>query len=77
MPSRDALEVYLQSLGRKSYYDILRLPRGATPDGVKAEVRASFDAGADGIVLSREYTEMWLANLSAAGDATRAIFAKS
>jgi hypothetical protein len=48
-----------------------------TPDGVKAEVRASFDAGADGIVLSREYTEMWLANLSAAGDATRAIFAKS
>jgi len=36
MPSRDALEVYLQSLGRKSYYDILRLPRGATPDGVKA-----------------------------------------
>jgi hypothetical protein len=48
-----------------------------TPDGVKAEVRASFDAGADGIVLSREYTEMWLANLAAAGDASRAIFAKS
>ncbi|HZP06192.1 MAG TPA: hypothetical protein VFB43_14925 [Terracidiphilus sp.] len=48
-----------------------------TPEGVKAEVEASFDAGADGIVLSREYTEMWLANLAAAGDATRAIFAKS
>jgi hypothetical protein len=48
-----------------------------TPDGVKAEVRASFEAGADGIVLSREYTEMWLANLAAAGDASRAIFAKS
>jgi hypothetical protein len=48
-----------------------------TPDGVKAEVRAAFDAGADGIVLSREYTEMWLANLAAAGDESRAIFAKS
>ena len=42
-----------------------------TPEGVKAEVHASFDAGADGVVLSREYTEMWLANLAAAGDATR------
>jgi hypothetical protein len=48
-----------------------------TPDGVKSEVGAAFDAGADGIVLSREYTEMWLANLAAAGEATRAIFAKS
>ena len=36
MPSRDALEVYLQSLGRKSYYDILRVARGATPAGVKS-----------------------------------------
>ena len=48
-----------------------------TPVGVKAEVRAAFAAGADGIVLSREYTEMWLKNLAAAGDATREIFAKS
>lgn len=48
-----------------------------TPEGVKAEVEASFGAGADGIVLSREYTEMWLANLTAAGDASRAIFSKS
>jgi len=48
-----------------------------TPDGVKAEVHAAFNAGADGVVLSREYTEMWLANLSAAGDATREIFSKS
>lgn len=46
-----------------------------TPEGVKSEVGAAFGAGADGIVLSREYTEMWLANLAAAGDATRAIFA--
>jgi hypothetical protein len=48
-----------------------------TPEGVKAEVRAALGAGADGVVLSREYTEMWLANLAAAGDATREIFAKS
>jgi hypothetical protein len=44
---------------------------------VKTEVRAAFAAGADGVVLSREYTEMWLANLAAAGDATRELFAKS
>lgn len=48
-----------------------------TPAGVKAEVEAAFAAGADGIVLSREYTEMWLANLAAAGEATRAIFARA
>ncbi len=48
-----------------------------TPDGVKAEVQAAFDAGGDGVVLSREYTEMWLANLAAAGEATRRIFSKS
>jgi len=49
----------------------------ATPDGVEAEVRAAFAAGADGVVLAREYTEMWLKNLAAAGDATREIFAKA
>jgi hypothetical protein len=48
-----------------------------TPEGVKAEVRAAFAAGADGIVLAREYTEMWLANLAAAGDASRQIFSRS
>jgi hypothetical protein len=48
-----------------------------TPEGVKAEVHAAFAAGADGVVLSREYTEMWLKNLAAAGDASRAIFAKT
>jgi hypothetical protein len=47
------------------------------PEGVKHEVHAAIDAGADGIVLSREYTEMWLANLAAAGEATREIFARS
>jgi len=34
MPSRDALEVYLQSLGRKSYYDVLRVARAASPADV-------------------------------------------
>lgn len=48
-----------------------------TPEGVKEEVQASFNAGADGVVLSREYTEMWLANLAAAGEATRTIFARA
>jgi hypothetical protein len=47
-----------------------------TPESVKTEVHAAFNAGADGVVLSREYTEMWLANLAAAGEATRQIFAK-
>jgi hypothetical protein len=47
-----------------------------TPEGVKSEVEAAFAAGGDGVVLSREYTEMWLANLAAAGDASRKIFAQ-
>ena len=46
------------------------------PDDVRQSVRAAFDAGADGVVLSREYVEMWLANLSAAGETLREIFAK-
>jgi curved DNA-binding protein CbpA len=36
MPSRDALEVYLQSLARKSYYDVLRVAREADAAGIKA-----------------------------------------
>ncbi len=47
------------------------------PDDVRAATRAAFSAGANGIVLSREYHEMWLANLSAAGETTRQIFASS
>jgi hypothetical protein len=46
------------------------------PDDVRASVRAAFGAGADGVVLSREYVEMWNANLTAAGDTLREIFAK-
>ena len=46
------------------------------PNDVRKATHAAFDAGADGVVLSREYVEMWLANLSAAGDTLREIFAK-
>ena len=45
------------------------------PDDVRRSIRAAFEAGADGCVLSREYVEMWLANLSAAGETLREIFA--
>ena len=34
-------------------------------------------AGADGVVLSREYVEMWLANLSAAGETLREIWGRA
>jgi len=33
--------------------------------------------GADGVILAREYVEMWLANLSAAGETLREIFAQT
>jgi hypothetical protein len=47
-----------------------------SPDDVRQAVRAALGAGADGVVLSREYVEMWLANLSAAGETLRELFAK-
>ncbi len=42
-----------------------------TPQSVKEAVLAAFRAGAPGIILSRKYSEMLLANLSGAGDAIR------
>ncbi|MGB7136339.1 MAG: hypothetical protein WBD46_13685, partial [Acidobacteriaceae bacterium] len=47
-----------------------------TPEDIRASLHAAFDAGADGVILSREYVEMYLANLTAAGDALREIFAQ-
>lgn len=47
-----------------------------SPDDVRKALRAAFGAGADGVVLSREYAEMWLPNLTAAGDTLREIFAQ-
>ena len=39
--------------------------------GTKAAVAAAFKGGADGVLLSRKYSEMKLANLRGAGDAAR------
>ncbi len=45
--------------------------RKASPDETYAAVAAALRAGADGVVLSRKYSEMRLENLSAAGRAVR------
>ncbi len=45
-----------------------------SPDDVKHALQAAFAAGADGVILSREYVEMWTANLTAAGDTLKEIF---
>jgi hypothetical protein len=42
-----------------------------TPEGVKQAVLAAFEGGAEGVVLSRKYSEMSLDNLSGAGAAIR------
>ena len=49
------------------------IPTGAdekktTPEDVREAVRAALDAGAHGVLLSRKYSEMRLANLRAAGE---------
>jgi hypothetical protein len=46
------------------------------PEDVRAAIHAAFGAGANGVVLSTRYEEMWLANLAAAGDALRDVFAQ-
>ena len=45
--------------------------RKASPDDTYAAVMAALKGGADGLILSRKYSEMQLANLSAAGRAVR------
>ena len=45
--------------------------RKASPEDTYAAVAAGLKAGADGVILSRKYSEMQLANLSAAGKAVR------
>jgi hypothetical protein len=37
-----------------------------TPDGTRAAVLAAFHGGADGVILSRKYSEMKLVNLKSA-----------
>jgi len=41
------------------------------PEGVRDAVLAAFKAGADGVILSRKYSEMKLANLAGAGEAVK------
>jgi hypothetical protein len=43
----------------------------SSPDGTKEAVIAAFRAGSDGVILSRKYSEMMLANLRGAGAAVR------
>ncbi len=43
----------------------------STPQGTKDAVQAALKAGAGGVLLSRKYSEMKLANLGGAGDAVR------
>ena len=45
--------------------------RIASPEDTYAATQAALKAGADGVILSRKYSEMQLANLKAAGNAIR------
>lgn len=45
--------------------------RKASPEDTYAATLAAFKAGSDGVILSRKYSEMFLANLDAAGRAIR------
>jgi hypothetical protein len=45
--------------------------RKASPEDTYAATLAAFKGGADGVILSRKYSEMFLANLEAAGRAVR------
>jgi hypothetical protein len=47
-----------------------------TPDGTRDAVLAAFRGGADGVILSRKYSEMKLADLQGAGSAIHQVLAK-
>jgi hypothetical protein len=51
-------------------------PRNTDPENVYKAVIRAFDAGASGIVVSREYEEMRLPNLNAVGRAAREVASK-
>lgn len=46
-------------------------PRPSDPDQLMAAIHRAFDAGADGLLASREYNEMRMSSLKAFGDAIR------
>ena len=45
----------------------------AIDPGTRDAVLAAFHGGADGVILSRKYSEMKLGNLAGAGDAIKAL----
>jgi hypothetical protein len=47
------------------------------PHDVQQAIQGAFSAGANGVVLSTRYEEMWLENLSAAGETLRQRFART
>ena len=48
-----------------------------TPDDVRQAIKGAFGAGADGVVLSTRYEEMWLANLTAAEVISASLFERA
>jgi hypothetical protein len=48
-----------------------RNSRKASPEDTEAATRAALQAGADGVILSRKYSEMRVANIEGAGKAVR------
>jgi hypothetical protein len=50
-----------------------RNSRKATPDDTYAATKAAMTAGAHGVIFSRKYSEMRLANLAAGGKAARGL----
>lgn len=77
--SSEAQRMIADVEGRTKIYPSIDIdvPTAATgekrthPEDVKRAVAAAWSTGVPGIVLARDYSEMWLANLSAAGEATR------
>lgn len=53
------------------WYAPHHVPMESSPEGIEANVHAAFEAGADGIVASREYDEMRMPSLEAFGRAMR------
>jgi hypothetical protein len=45
--------------------------KAVEPQDVRAAIQGAFEGGADGVLLSRMYTEMTLENLAAAGETVR------
>lgn len=57
------------NVGVEAYDD----ERPIEPSDVRTAIEASYEGGAEGVILSRNYSETWLRNLDAAGDTLRAL----